>query len=273
MTNPFVRLKGFLLRRWKLLATVLVAVLVILGGGYLLLPAPHAEGALKGHTVEISRNALIRVIFDQRMDHAAVERAFRITPPIGGTFSWQGNQLTFTHDHDFEKGQTYEVTIDQSARNFLWKPLAETYRQSFSILDYPEVAVTAPVDQSIVMQDQILTVLFDHPLRNLTGNLAVPKLLNITPDVKGEYHWLGTSGFEFVPADGWTAATKFTVTVPKGTKMADGGSTIEDKTWSFSTPNLTVGIVTPGSHLRLQDPVRFEFNYPVKPEAVAAAMT
>lgn len=262
-------IRGFFVRRWKFVAAVAGTVAVLMVGGWFVLPSPHAAGALKGHTVELSRNGVIRIVFDQRMDHASVERAFHISPAVEGTFSWQDNQVTFTHPRDFDKGQSYDVIVETSAVNLLRKPLAESFRQTFTILDYPEVAVVAPVDTSIVMQDQILTVLFDHPIRNLTGSLTVPsEILKLEPPVKGQLNWLGTSGFEFVPTDGWTPSAPFTATVPKGTKMADGGSTIEDKTWSFSTPRLTVRIAGETGHHRPQTPVRIEFNYPVQPQAL-----
>lgn len=269
MIDSIQSVRGFFVRHFKIFTAAFVAVALLVVGGYVALPAPHASGAIKGHTVELSRNAVIRINFDQRMDHTSVERSFHISPAIDGTFSWQNNQLTFSHPQDFDKGASYDVTIDTFARSFWLKSLTETFRQTFTIDDYPEVAVVAPVDTSIIMQDQILTVLFDHPIRNLTGSLVVPsELLKLEPAVKGELHWLGTSGFEFVPTDGWPAATPFSATVPKGIKMADGGSTIEDKIWSFSTPRLTVALGGERKHHGTKDPIRLVFNYPVLPEAL-----
>lgn len=250
----------------------LVALLLVGIGAWAFAPPPHAQGALRGHTVEVSRNGVFRVIFSQPMDRKSVERAFRINPSLEGSFHWSFNELTFTPAAGMEKGRTYEVTIDTSARSLLLKPLAESYRQSFSIVDYPDVSVFAPVDKSIVMQDQVVTVLFDHPLRTLTGTLDVPEFLKITPSVKGRYQWLGTSGFEFIPEGGWPAATEFTVTLPKGTKTADGGSTIEDRAWTFATPALTVSLASVASHHKPAEPVKLEFNYSVKPDAVAKSI-
>ncbi len=253
----------------KLLCGGLLATAVLIVGAFAFMPSPSAHGALKGHAVELSRNAIIRIIFSQPMNHRSVEQVFRINPSLDGTFSWEGTDLIFTPKTTFEKGKTYEVVVGTQAKSFFLKPLKEEYRQSFTILDFPEVSLVTPVDKTVVMQDQILTVLFDHPLRTLTGNLAVPTFLSIKPEVKGTYHWLGTNGFEFVPDNGWAAATEFTVTVPKGTKLADGGSIVEDKTWSFSTPSLTVALASLFQHHKPTEAVRLEFNYPVAPEALA----
>ena len=270
--NAFVAVGKWFARHWKPFAIgggVLVAACVT---AWFFIPAPKAQGALKGHEVEIYRNAVIRIVFDSSMDLKSVENAFKISPAVGGSFSWQDNQLTFTPNQHLEKGATYEVIIGEGARSIFYKPLQDVYRQTFKILDYPEVAVAAPVDQSVVMQNQTLTVLFDHPIRNLTGSLAVPDLVKFEPSVKGKYNWLGTSGFEFIPdGDGWPAATKITATIPKGTKMADGGSTIEDYVWSFQTPNLSVSTYEYGSHA-LAAPVTLDFNYKVSADAVKNAI-
>lgn len=250
-----------------------LAVLVVAGVGYVVAsPAPSAQGALKGHTVQISRNGVIRVLFSQWMQHPSTERAFRISPALDGSFVWKGKELDFVPKTEFEKGKTYEVVVSTQAKSLFWKNLTEEYRQSFSIIDFPEVSVVAPVDKSIIQQDQILTVLFDRPLRVLTGDLRVPEMLRMNPAVKGEYDWLGTSGFEFVPENGWPASTNFTITIPAGTKMADGGSTVQDKTWGFSTPALTVALSGSYEHHKPKQPVKLAFNYVVDPAALAKSL-
>lgn len=272
--NAFATIGGWFARHWKPFAIgggVLVAAAVT---SWFFIPAPKAQGALKGHEVEIYRNAVIRVVFDSRMDHKSVEDAFKISPVVGGKFSWQDNQMTFTPDQHLTKGETYEVTVDERAKNLFFKSLQTPYRQTFKVLDYPEAAVVAPVNDSVIMQDQILTVIFDHPIRNLTGKLDVPDMLKIEPKVNGKYNWLGTSGFEFIPeGDGWPAATKFTVTIPKGTKTADGGSTIEDYVWSFSTPNLIVNLQSQREHQPLKSSIDLSFNYKVDPQQIKNAIT
>ena len=263
---------AFMVQRWKWGAGILGGLLVLAGVAFIALPAPSAHGALRGHTVQISRNADIRVVFDQRMDTSSVERAFKIVPSVGGSFRWEANMMIYKPNTSLEKGTTYKVDIGESARNWFFKSLKPAYQQSFEVLDYPEVAVVAPVNDSEIRQTQTLTVLFDRPMRTLTGSLDVPNILQMTPDVKGKYHWLGTSGFEFIPENGWPAATDFSVTIPKGTKMADGGSLVEDYTWKFSTPRLRASMYTETMHVNPNVALRLSFNYPMKPEALRAAL-
>lgn len=255
---------------------IIAAIVAVLGiGAYALLPVPHAQGGLKGRRVEIYRNAEMRVIFDQKMDTGSVERAWKLTPAVRGAFRWEDNAIVFKPAEPLEKGQSYELEVSDAARNLFGKKLNEPFRQTFAVLDYPEVATVIPSSETVVRSDQTLTVLFDHPVRTLSIKTVPPELLRITPAVSGALHWLGTSGFEFVPATGWPMATTFTATVPKGTKMADGSVTIEDKAWSFSTAPVQAFGGSDVYHPQYgpDDAFIVFFNYPVSAEAVRGALT
>jgi uncharacterized protein YfaS (alpha-2-macroglobulin family) len=245
---------------------------IALTGTYLVLPAPGAQGALTGRRVEIYRNAEMRVVFSQRMDHVSVERAWRTAPAVRGRFRWEGNMVIFKPDEVLEKGDTYELEISEDARNGLGKHLKEPFRQTFVVLDYPEVATTVPANNTVVRANQTITVLFDHPVRTLSINAVPPEMLRLEPAVPGALRWLGTSGFEFVPAGDLPAATTLTATVPKGTAMADGSVTLEDRTWSFSTAPVQVSIPSERERIKPTDRVRLAFNYPVSPQAVREAL-
>ncbi len=261
-------------RRW--IGFVALAFVIVVGGVYALLPSPTAHGSLKGRRVEIHRNANIHIVFDQDMYHVSVEQAFSISPAVKGKFSWEKNELTFTPEVTFEKGATYEVTIGDGAKNTIGKGLRDMFRQSFFVLDFPDVAVVAPADKSEISSSQTLTVLFDHPIRTLTRTVVAPaELLKITPTVKGMLRYLGTSGIEFVPDTGWPDATDFTATVPKGTKMADGSVLIADVTWSFGTAPLRASqssYAFRASRLGISQPLRIGFNYPVRADVVRRAL-
>ncbi len=59
--------------------------------------------------------------------------------------------------------------------------------------------------------------------------------LKITPALKGKYRWLGTNTLTFIPQDTLTLASRYTVTIPAGTKAVDGTSLERDYTFSFET--------------------------------------
>ncbi|MFH0927887.1 MAG: Ig-like domain-containing protein, partial [bacterium] len=254
------------------LAPVLAVIVLVAAVGWFAAPAPEAYGSLKGHTVEIYRNASFKIIFTEQMNQKSVEQALRVTPQVAGSFSWDKNSLTYTPSAPLVKGGQYEVFIDTSATNIFYKKLKEPYRQTFTVLDFPEVAVVAPTENAEIRKNQRITVVFDHPIRTLTESLAVPDFLRIEPAVKGKYEWLGTSGFEFIPAGGWPDAEDFTVTLPSGTKMADGGSTLSDYVWRFHTQSLMVFGNTYGTLRDLAAPASITFNYFVPADAVKGAL-
>jgi len=79
-------------------------------------PAPGEEQALDEPIV---------VAFAQPMDRASVEEAFSIEPEEKGRFSWEKNDLVFTSAEPLERGESYQVTVAESARSAAGLPLKE----------------------------------------------------------------------------------------------------------------------------------------------------
>lgn len=258
-------------KMWLGIFGAMAAVIVVVM--YLLSPIPTVRGQRAGDLVEVHKNDTLVFVFDRSMNHAFTERAFAVTPHMAGQFSWEGNTLTFDPAYALEKGSNFQVTIGRGARAWYGKGLSESFTQAFNVSNDPEVSVVSPLDGVTIRPAQILTVLFDRPMRTLTGSLEVPNLLMIEPPIKGEYHWLGTSGFEFVPTNGWDPATTYTVTLPKSIVLQDGSFLREDYVWHFATPNLSVALASEDKHAPLDKPVKLSFNYPVDPSILADALT
>jgi uncharacterized protein YfaS (alpha-2-macroglobulin family) len=82
-----------------------------------------------------------------------------------------------------------------------------------------------------------IMVSFNQPMVPLE---AVPEfetkgLLKISPEIKGRYRWRGTSSLFFIPDEPLVGGTKYTCTVPKGTKSLRGTTLKNDYTWEFIT--------------------------------------
>ncbi|MGC8874109.1 MAG: Ig-like domain-containing protein, partial [Chloroflexia bacterium] len=74
---------------------------------------------------EASWDDPIFIQFDRPTDHASVEAAFRITPPVSGTFGWKENRLLFTPTLGLEEGVSYQVRLERSARAAGGTPLMQ----------------------------------------------------------------------------------------------------------------------------------------------------
>jgi hypothetical protein len=88
-----------------------------------------------------------------------------------------------------------------------------------------------------------ITVLFNKPLRPLdVAGAEQPFPGRVEPAVPGTWQWMGTRAASFIPerpgaggAARLPAATRFVVTVPKGTRSLDGDALAEDFSFEFET--------------------------------------
>ncbi len=83
-----------------------------------------------------------------------------------------------------------------------------------------------------------LSITFSQPMVAVTSQeqAAVITPVRLSPAVKGRWRWLGTKTLIFDTDQRFPMATKFTATVPAGTKSATGNVLQKDASWTFSTP-------------------------------------
>jgi Tol biopolymer transport system component len=124
--------KPRLIERFDFIIGCIIAVLLFA------IFATIAAGDRAGVSVAITLSAHdvhtttpIRVTFGEPMDTASVEANFSINPPVKGTFSWSGAQLTFRPDEAFDDSQHYTVTIQAGAKSQQGRNLTQEVRQEF----------------------------------------------------------------------------------------------------------------------------------------------
>jgi alpha-2-macroglobulin len=271
--------RGFPHKGWAFAVALLVLVMVSGLASYPLIPAPQVEGyALKENLREISYNAPIKVVFTQPMDHGSVEAAFHIEPAVQGDFEWSNNTMMFKPAEQLPVGKTYAVTVEKKAKSLFQKPMQYDYEENFEITGPPQILLFNPaVDSEFVDVGSKITVLFDRPMTALAsldkGETVFPAI-KIDPPVTGRFKWLGTSSVTYIP-DRLAYSTKYTVTIPKGTTSADGGSTDKDFTYSFSTPGPAIMQSIPYDMDPYNGPdskVRIDFNQPMDPGKAKASL-
>lgn len=121
-----------------------------------------------------------------------------------------------------------------------------------------------------------LSITFSQPMVELTSQdeatINVPVKLN--PQPPGKWRWLGTRTLVFTPVDRFPMATTYVVTIPAGTRAANGSALASEKSWGFTTPPLSVKASYPskdGVHTR--DGLMFlEFDQRIDPAAVLPAV-
>ena len=117
-----------------------------------------------------------------------------------------------------------------------------------------------------------LSLTFSHPMIALTSQAEAATNLpvKLTPQPAGKWRWLGTKTLVFTPNDRFPMATTYAVTVPAGTRAANGSTLTTEKSWSFTTPPPSVKSSYPakdGTYAR--DALMFiEFDQRIDPAAV-----
>ena len=116
-----------------------------------------------------------------------------------------------------------------------------------------------------------LSVTFSQPMISVTSQeeaaQSVP--VQLSPQPPGKWHWIGTKTLLFEPDVRFPMATQYSVSVPMGTKSANGGTLRQTKTWKFTTPPPKVKQTYPGGRSTARDTLMFvEFDQRVDPAAV-----
>jgi uncharacterized protein YfaS (alpha-2-macroglobulin family) len=116
-----------------------------------------------------------------------------------------------------------------------------------------------------------LSVTFSQPMIAVSSQTkaseTVPVIL--TPEVKGKWRWLGTKTLIFDAKERFPMATRFSATIPAGTKSATGGTLQKDFSWNFETPPPKVESFIPNDETVRRDAILLaKFNQKINAEAV-----
>jgi Tol biopolymer transport system component len=120
--------------RWPwVLIPILIAVLI---GGRIAFtrgrPAVTSQYPAPG-AVAVNGLAPVQITFTRAMNHASVEAAFTFQPDNAGTFTWEGDTVTFSPSIPWSAGETISVTLGTGARSSLGIPLQDNQTWAFSV--------------------------------------------------------------------------------------------------------------------------------------------
>ncbi len=116
-----------------------------------------------------------------------------------------------------------------------------------------------------------LNVTFSHPMVPVTSQDQAAKYMpvELSPQVEGNWRWLGTKTLMFDTDKRFPMATKFTARVPAGAKAATGQTLAKDAVWTFTTPPPKIESKFPDANVTRRDALIFiSFDQAINPEAV-----
>jgi len=116
-------------------------------------------------------NGPVELVFDQPMDQESVADAFSIKPRAKGELVWaDARTLRFNPASALDRGTTYQVTIDETARNIEGAALVEAISFDFNTIGFVEIAEVQPMPGSEAVEaDATVTVIFNRPIVPLTS--------------------------------------------------------------------------------------------------------
>jgi uncharacterized protein YfaS (alpha-2-macroglobulin family) len=121
-----------------------------------------------------------------------------------------------------------------------------------------------------------LSVTFSQPMVALTSieELAAQDApVRLTPQPPGRWRWVGTKTLLFEPEGRFPMATEYAVTVPAGTKSANGATLAAARVWKFATPPPQVKTMHPQGGPQRRDTLIFmEFDQKVDAASVLRAI-
>ncbi|MEO6390452.1 MAG: DUF6049 family protein [Pyrinomonadaceae bacterium] len=112
----------------------------------------------------------------------------------------------------------------------------------------------------------MVSITFSQPMIAVSSQeeAAAQVPVTLTPQPKGRWRWLGTQTLVFQPeadAGRFPMATKYTVTIPAGTKSVFGNGLTEARTFTFATPSPRVKLNYPTKVGQRRDTLMFvEFD-------------
>jgi uncharacterized protein YvpB len=80
----------------------------------------------------VSIHSPIRVTFDQEVDKSSAQQKFSITPQVSGTFSWNGNTMTFTPEKPLAFTTAYTVVEAPGVQSMKGRNSTEEFKVSFT---------------------------------------------------------------------------------------------------------------------------------------------
>jgi len=170
---------------------------------------------------DVRLDSPIIVTFNQPMDRASTESAFRVAAggaPVAGKFEWNddGTVIIFTANRLLDLKTTYTVSINSAAKAIDGQtPLDTALDSSFNTVLFPSIDYTDPPEGGTVNPFYGFRIQFTSPMneKTLRNNVTV------SPDAKSTYDYYSDYDRSYFISFDFKPSTDYTITL--GAEMAD----------------------------------------------------
>jgi|GEM_PF-1780864 len=193
-----------------------------------------------GYSFAVPRPTL-SLTFNQPMDHASTQTAFRLRDTFGhtlpGAFSWMDNTLSFVPARALVRSAVYTAVLGTGAKSAEGPlPLLAPASWQFSVAPYLRVAGSNVMQGStaVDLSQSGLDIDFTAPVDERSALGA----FQIKPEVPGRYISFGQDDTSLTVSGGFAPSTAYTVTLRAGVRARAGDSLPSTYTLHFVTAPL-----------------------------------
>jgi uncharacterized protein YfaS (alpha-2-macroglobulin family) len=192
------------------------------------------------NSIYVGTTQPITVTFNQAMDRASAEKAFKLAPQgggpaVGGKFGWDKNSLVFTPDTPLAYDAGYVATVATGARAATGAAATQNdYAWRFKTAPRPAVIRTLPADG-----DQKTKAIRDGLMITFTAPMNPDKLqVTVQPTITHQSVWWSDSETVAHVMGGWLASQAYTVTIQAGSLSRYGDPLGQDTVVRFTAAPL-----------------------------------
>ncbi|MCD4810303.1 MAG: Ig-like domain-containing protein, partial [Methanosarcinales archaeon] len=172
--------------------------------------------------------------FSEAMNQTSAESAFNTSPETTGSFTWNGNIMTYTPDSDLTSDTTYEVTIGTGSEDLAGIPLAVPYTWDFTTAAESDTTAPTVTDNTPTGTDVPVTTVITVTFNESMNTTSVEDAFSIDPSVTGTLSWSGNT-MTLTPDADLAYSTMHEVTIGTGSEDLAGIPLAVPYTWDFTT--------------------------------------
>ncbi len=126
----------------------------------------------------VNLKSAVKVTFDQEVDHDSAQSKFSITPEIKGSFSWDGNTMSFSPESTFLATTSYDVIIAKGIKSINGQDSTEEYKLQFSTQEGTTKLAVPAYLQKYTLSCEIasLRMALNFKGQNLSEDDIIPKV-------------------------------------------------------------------------------------------------
>ncbi len=217
--------------------------------------------------------------FNQPMQRASVEAAFKVQPNQAGQFEWLNDSTLRFKPAQPDQAKGLDISIAATAKAANGLALRAPVSVHFAAPGPLQLADRLPApDAQEVNPTSAVVATFNQPVVALGADPAsLPAAFSLNPAAQGRGEWLNTSTYIFYPQPALLGGARYSVQLNPALTSTGGSSLSADTSldWAFSTaaPVLLSAKPTPDQAVLLDSPFVLTFNQAMDRPSVEANLS